>query len=44
MGLGGTFLEDFIVELGLVVTDRMARYHIPTIQHISAITIYVVEH
>ena len=43
MGLGGTLLEDFIVEDGYVFTDRMARYRVPLIQHTPDITSFVVE-
>jgi xanthine dehydrogenase molybdenum-binding subunit len=43
MGLGGTLLEDFIVDNGMVFTDRMARYRVPLIQHTPEITSFVVE-
>ncbi len=44
MGLGGALLENYIVEEGVVFTDRMARYRVPTIQHTPIITSFIVEH
>jgi xanthine dehydrogenase molybdenum-binding subunit len=44
MGIGGALLEEFIVENGVVFTDRMARYRIPSIQDSPQITSFVVEH
>jgi xanthine dehydrogenase molybdenum-binding subunit len=44
MGLGTALMENFIVENGVVFTDRMARYRIPSISHTPEITSFVVEH
>ena len=44
MGLGNCLTENFIVEQGIVFTDRLARYRIPTIMHTPEITSFVVEH
>jgi CO/xanthine dehydrogenase Mo-binding subunit/aerobic-type carbon monoxide dehydrogenase small subunit (CoxS/CutS family) len=44
MGIGTALLENFIIEDGIVFTDRMARYRIPTIQHSPEITSIIVEH
>jgi CO/xanthine dehydrogenase Mo-binding subunit len=44
MGLGFALTEEFIVENGHVVTDRMARYRIPSIVHTPEITSLLVEH
>jgi xanthine dehydrogenase molybdenum-binding subunit len=44
MGLGNAITEHFIVEEGRVVTDRLARYRIPSIVHTPEITSIVVEH
>src|SRR4030043_2445969 len=33
MGLGNALTEQFIVEDGIVVTDRLARYRMPSIVH-----------
>jgi len=44
MGLGNALTENFIVEDGYVVTDRLARYRIPSIVHMPEITSIVVEH
>ncbi len=43
MGVGHALLENFITRDGYVVTDRMARYRIPSIVHTPAITSIVVE-
>lgn len=43
MGLGHALLENFITRDGYVVTDRMARYRIPSIVHTPEITSIVVE-
>ncbi len=43
MGLGNALTENFIVEDGTVVTDRLARYRIPSIVHTPEITSIVVE-
>jgi xanthine dehydrogenase molybdenum-binding subunit len=44
MGLGNALTENFIVEGGYVVTDRLARYRIPSIVHTPEIISIVVEH
>jgi xanthine dehydrogenase molybdenum-binding subunit len=44
MGIGNALTEKFIVEEGQVVTDRMARYRIPSIVHTPEIISLVVEH
>jgi len=44
MGLGNALTEEFIVENGIVFTDRMARYRIPSIMLTPEITSIVVEH
>jgi xanthine dehydrogenase molybdenum-binding subunit len=43
MGLGSALTEHFIVEEGYVITDRMARYRIPSILHTPEIISFVVE-
>jgi CO/xanthine dehydrogenase Mo-binding subunit len=44
MSLGFTLTEHFIVKDGYVVTDRLARYRIPSIMHTPEITPIIVEH
>jgi len=44
MGLGNALTEHFIVEDGLVFTDRLARYRMPSIVHTPEILSIVVEH
>jgi len=44
MGIGAALMEKFIVDDGLVFTDRMARYRIPSILHAPEIISFVVEH
>jgi len=44
MGLGNALTEHFIVENGIVFTDRLARYRMPSIMHTPRITAYAVEH
>ena len=44
MGLGNTITEHFIVEDGRVITDRLARYRIPSMVHMPEITPIIVEH
>ncbi len=44
MGMGTALMENFIVDDGVVFTDRMARYRIPTMLHTPEITCFVVEH
>jgi CO/xanthine dehydrogenase Mo-binding subunit/aerobic-type carbon monoxide dehydrogenase small subunit (CoxS/CutS family) len=43
MGLGNALTEHFIVKDGYVVTDRLARYRIPSIMHTPEIISIVVE-
>jgi CO/xanthine dehydrogenase Mo-binding subunit len=44
MGLGHTLTEEFILENGQVVTDRMARYRMPSIHQAPEIISIIVEH
>ena len=44
MGLGNALTEEFIVKDGYVVTDRLAKYRMPSIAHMPEITSIVVEH
>ncbi len=44
MGLGQTLTEEFIVEDGLVFSDRLARYRMPGILHSPEISALIVEH
>jgi CO/xanthine dehydrogenase Mo-binding subunit len=44
MGLGNALTEEYIVEDGVIFTDRMARYRIPTIAQTPEIISLVVEH
>ena len=44
MGIGQALVEDFIVDQGFVVTDRLARYRIPSITFTPEISMFVVEH
>jgi selenium-dependent xanthine dehydrogenase len=44
MGLGNALTEEFIVEDGYVITDRLARYRIPGIMLTPEITSIIVEH
>lgn len=44
MGLGNALTEEFIVEDGYPVTDRLARYRVPGIMLTPKITSIVVEH
>jgi xanthine dehydrogenase molybdenum-binding subunit len=43
MGLGNALTEEFILDKGLVITDRMARYRIPSITHTPEIISIVIE-
>ena len=43
MGVGHALLENFITKDGYVITDRMARYRIPSIAHTPLITSIIVE-
>jgi len=44
MGLGNALTEHFIVEEGKVITDRLARYRMPSIMQTPEIISIVVEH
>lgn len=44
MGLGTALTEEYIVEDGRVITDRLARYRLPSIMHTPEIISLVVEH
>lgn len=44
MGLGNALTEHFIVEGGHVITDRLARYRMPSIVHTPEIHSIVIEH
>lgn len=44
MGLGNALTEEFIVEQGKVVTDRLARYRMPSIVHTPEMVSMIVEH
>jgi selenium-dependent xanthine dehydrogenase len=44
MGLGNALTEEFVTEEGMVFSDRLARYRIPSIAHTPRITSIVVEH
>jgi xanthine dehydrogenase molybdenum-binding subunit len=44
MGIGHTLVENFMVEEGRVLTDRLARYRIPSIAFTPEVTYFVVEH
>jgi xanthine dehydrogenase molybdenum-binding subunit len=44
MGLGNALTEEFIVENGYVVTDRLARYRVPGMMLTPEITSIIVEH
>jgi CO/xanthine dehydrogenase Mo-binding subunit/aerobic-type carbon monoxide dehydrogenase small subunit (CoxS/CutS family) len=44
MSLGGALMENFIIDGGMIFSDRMARYRIPTIRHTPEIVSFAVEH
>ena len=44
MGIGNAITEEFIVEKGMVITDRLARYRMPGITHTPEIISIPVEH
>jgi xanthine dehydrogenase molybdenum-binding subunit len=44
MGIGSALTEEFIVDQGVVYTDRLARYRMPSITQTPEITSIVVEH
>jgi len=43
MGIGHALTEEFIIKEGNVITDRLARYRIPSITLTPEVTIFVVE-
>jgi xanthine dehydrogenase molybdenum-binding subunit len=43
MGIGGALMENFIVDDGMIFTDKMARYRIPSILHTPEIVSFVIE-
>lgn len=44
MGLGNALTENFIVEEGYIITDRLARYRMPSIVHTPEIISVIIEH
>lgn len=44
MGIGHTLVEEFLLDEGRAISDRLARYRIPSITFTPQITSYVVEH
>ncbi|MBE0687283.1 MAG: molybdopterin-dependent oxidoreductase, partial [Anaerolineaceae bacterium] len=44
MGVGHALVEDFILEEGMVITDRLAKYRVPSIYYTPKITSFIVEH
>jgi len=44
MGVGHALTEAFITDQGKVITDRLAKYRMPSIMHTPKITSFVVEH
>ncbi len=44
MGIGHALVENFIVDQGKVITDRLARYRIPSISYSPEIISFIVEH
>ena len=44
MGIGHALTEEFIVEQGMIFTDTMARYRMPSITHTPEIIHFLVEH
>jgi xanthine dehydrogenase molybdenum-binding subunit len=44
MGIGHALVEDFILEEGIVITDRLAKYRVPSIYYTPEITSFIVEH
>jgi len=44
MGIGNALTENFIVDQGIVYSDRLARYRIPSIGMTPKITSFAVEH
>ena len=44
MGMGTALTEHFVIEEGRVITDRLARYRIPSIEQVPEIIAIMVEH
>jgi xanthine dehydrogenase molybdenum-binding subunit len=44
MGIGNCLTEEFVVDGGIIVTDRLARYRMPGIMLTPEITSIIVEH
>ncbi len=44
MGIGHALVEDFILDEGRVITDRLAKYRVPSIYYTPEITSFIVEH
>lgn len=44
MGIGHALVEDFILEEGRVITDRLAKYRVPSIYYTPEIKSFIVEH
>jgi xanthine dehydrogenase molybdenum-binding subunit len=44
MGIGNALTEAFLTKEGKVITDRMARYRIPSIVHTPEVISFIVEH
>jgi len=44
MGIGHALVEDFVLEDGIVITDRLAKYRVPSIYYSPEITSFIVEH
>jgi selenium-dependent xanthine dehydrogenase len=44
MGIGHALSEEFLVNQGVVVTDRLARYRMPSITHTPEVISFFVEH
>jgi xanthine dehydrogenase molybdenum-binding subunit len=44
MGLGHALMEEFKIDDGIIQTDRMARYHIPTMQDSPKVISIIEEH
>jgi len=43
MGMGNAMIEEFIVENGQVITDRLARYKVPSITQTPQLTSFIIE-
>jgi selenium-dependent xanthine dehydrogenase len=44
MGIGHALVEEFLVDQGVVISDRLARYRMPSITHTPEVTAIFVEH